>query len=241
MTIEILIALTMFLAVFTQTVSGFGIAMVAMALLAAKLPVIQSTPLVAIIGLFVQLAMFWNYRKDLSFRNVWQLIAAQIITIPLGVIFLSAMDPTLVLFLLGILITGYALYAILKFKLPTLEHPAWAWVTGLVAGLLGGAYNLYGPPFIVYGDARGWKPIEFKVNIQAAVFFSNILVIGSHLFKGNYTPQVVSYLWVALPAALVGLLAGFALDKFINPDLFRKIVMVLLLVSGVNLLVQALL
>jgi hypothetical protein len=142
----------------------------------------------------------------------------------------------LVLALLGAIIAGYALYGLLNFKLPRLLHPAWAYGFGFLAGMLGGAYNTSGPPAIVYGNCRRWIPAEFKSNLAGFFLLNDAIVIASHAWGRNMTPIVLhSFLW-ALPVIGLGLLAGISLDKYLNPDIFRKVVLVLLVVMGVRLM-----
>jgi uncharacterized membrane protein YfcA len=57
-----------------------------------------------------------------------------------------------------------------------------------------------------------------------------------HYLAGNFQPDVLRWLPFAIPAILAGLLAGGLLDKRIPPQIFRQIVLVLLIVMGlVNL------
>ena len=76
------------------------------------------------------------------------------------------MSEKILLPVLGVVMTGYALYALFNLKLPRLEHSAWAYLIGFLSGLLSGAYSVGGPPVIIYGDCRGWEPDEFKSNMQ---------------------------------------------------------------------------
>jgi hypothetical protein len=45
---------------------------------------------------------------------------------------------------------------------------------------------------------------------------------------------------LAVPFVVAGALAGFTLDRFINPGLFRTLVLGLLLVLGISLMLTAL-
>jgi len=154
----------------------------------------------------------------------------------LGVLFLSRVDENLAMRILGIVIAGYALYALLGLKLPHLEGSLWAYSAGLVGGLLGGAYNTSGPPVIVYADCRRWQPAVFKSNLQGYFIVSSLAVMVSHAISGNITPQVWSTFWWTLPFIGVGLLAGLSLDRWLNPLVFRRLVLVLLVVMGIRLM-----
>jgi uncharacterized membrane protein YfcA len=167
---------------------------------------------------------------------VWRLVAASLIGIPLGVWALSRLDEDVVLAVLGVLITVYAIYALLNMRLPELKHSGWAYLSGFIAGVLGGAYTTSGPPVIVYGDCRRWERAEFKSNLQGFFFVSSIFIVIAHAFDQNLTPLVWRYYLLSIPAMIIGIIAGVSLDKVIDPLLYRKIVLILLVFLGFRLL-----
>ena len=62
----ILVGLVVFLAVFTQSLSGFGVALVAMALLPALIGIQVATPLVALIALVLEAVLVFRYRQSIG-------------------------------------------------------------------------------------------------------------------------------------------------------------------------------
>jgi len=232
----VLVGLIVLLAVFTQSLSGFGSALVAMALLPAVISIRIATPLVALVALALEAVLVIRYRESLDVRAVWSIALTAVIGTPLGVLFLSHVDEHLALAVLGVVIAGYALYALLGLKMPRLENLLWAYLAGFLGGMLGGAYNTAGPPVILYADCRRWKPDVFKGNLQGYFIIVSLAVATSHALSGNFTPQVWALFWGSLPFILVGLVAGLSLDRWLNPDTFRKIVLVLLVVMGIRLI-----
>ena len=235
-----LISLIIFLGAFTQSLTGFGSALVAMAFLPPLLGLGVSSPLVAGTALGLEALMLIRYRESLKIDSIWRVLAASLIGAPLGVYFLSRADENIALFVLGIIISGYAIYALFGFRLPELTHPLWAWTTGLVSGMLGGAYNTSGPPVVIYGNCRRWDAGEFKSNLSGFFVINSVMVTASHFFSGNYTAETTRFFWFAIPAMLLGFLAGQALDRWISPESFRKMVLVLLVVLGLRLLAASL-
>ncbi len=227
-----------FLAIFTQSVTGFGLALVSMPLLVAVLGIKTAAPLVAVFGLPAELILLFIYRSDFSLRTVWQLALASIVGIPVGILALRHVDEQTVLTVLGLVVAGYAIYAMLDLRLPEIKQPVWAYLAGFVSGVLGGAYNTSGPPVIIYGNFRRWPAGQFKSNLQGFFLFNSVLIAGSHLVAKNYTTEVLTGLLVSIPAVLLGVLAGVSIAKKISGDLFRKIVLALLLVLGVWLILS---
>jgi len=231
----VLAGIAVFLAVFTQSLSGFGVALVAMALLPGLTGIQLATPLVALVALALEIVLVIRYRQALDVRAIWRVVLAALIGTPLGVYFLSRVDEKIALTILGLVIAGYAVYALLGLKMPHLEKPVWAYLAGLFGGLLGGAYNTSGPPVILYADCRRWPPDVFKSNLQGYFVVSSLAVIASHALNGNLTSQVWRLFWWTMPFLLIGLIAGLSLDRWLNPIAFRRIVLVLLVVMGIRL------
>ncbi|MBC8504395.1 MAG: sulfite exporter TauE/SafE family protein [Anaerolineales bacterium] len=231
-----IVIFAIFLAVFTQSLSGFGSALVAMALLPPVLGIQTATPLVAIVMLPLEIFLLMHYRHALNVSAIWRVVVAAIVGIPIGIIFLSQLDEKIVLTVLGVVITGYSLFALLNLRLPQMAQPAWGYVFGFLAGLLGGAYNTSGPPVIVYGNCLRWDRDEFKSNLQGFFLIASLVIAIGHAWNHNLTPEVWRYFLISLPAIAVGIWAGTNLDKFLNPEAFRKIVLILLIIMGIRLI-----
>lgn len=235
-TTTILVGLIIFLAAFTQSLSGFGLALVSMALLPTVTGIRLATPLVALVAIVIEVILLIRYRESLDVHAIWKMVVASVVGTPLGVLFLSRVDERIALTVLGVVIAGYALYALLGLKLPRLENPFWAYLSGFLGGMLGGAYNTSGPPVIVYGDCRRWSPDMFKSNLQGYFIVSSLVVAGSHALSGNFTPLVWRTFWWTLPFIGMGLLTGLSLDRWFHPVTFRRVVLVLLVFMGARLM-----
>ena len=164
------------------------------------------------------------------------MIVGSLVAIPFGVYVLSRFDERIALFMLGFVIAGYALYALIGLRLPELQHSLWAGLAGLISGMLSGAYNTGGPPAVIYGNCRRWSPQEFKSNLSGFFILNSLTVVSTHVLNGNVTREVLHFFWWGLPAVAIGFLAGQSLDKWVNPEVFRKIVLVMLVVLGIRLM-----
>lgn len=228
--------LTVFSAGLIQGISGFGSALVAMPILAGLIGVRSAAPLVALIGLAIEIILVIRYRHALQLRVVWRLSASAAIFIPIGVWSLDMIDEHTSLRILGLVVMSYAIYALLKFKLPKLEHPGWAFLAGAVAGLVGGAYNTVGPPVILYGDCRRWPRDTFKGNLQGFFAIMSLWVAINHGISGNITPLVWNLALVSVLAVVAGIWVGLKVENRLSQDSFRVAVLVLLLFLGLRLM-----
>jgi uncharacterized membrane protein YfcA len=236
-TTQLFIALIFFVAAFVQAGVGFGAALISMPFLVALLGVQVATPLTSLVSIVSSIILLTYYRSAFNLRAVYPLVLAAIVGVPLGVLGLRQVNEQTVTALLGVILITYALYALIGFKLPQLNRPIWGYLFGFVGGLLGGAYATSGPPVIIYGNCRRWDRDQFKGNLQGFFIVTSIIVVSTHALVGSYTSNVLSYLIVALPAMVLGLVAGTMTDHVINQRLFRQLVQVLLVLLGVGLIV----
>jgi hypothetical protein len=233
---QLLVILIILLAVFVQSLSGFGVALIAMAFLPGFVGIKIATPLVALVTVTIEVFLLLRYRTEINLRAVLPIAAAAVVGIPLGIWAFDGVDERYFLTGLGVVITVYAIYALLNIKTPELSSPVWAYAAGLIAGILGGAYNTSGPPVILYGNCRRWPPLEFKGNLQGFFIVSSSFVALGHAVGGNFTLPVWEHFLWTLPAIGVGYIAGTYLDRYLNPEMFRKLVLILLVLLGLRLI-----
>lgn len=231
------IALIIFFAVITQSISGFGMALVTMAILPGFLGIRIASPLVALIAICIEATILTRNWKSLSLRDIWLAILVSFVSIPIGVIFLKGLDDAMGLRILGIVIAGYALYALTGLHLPKTTHLVWQALAGFLSGLLGGAFNTSGPPMIIYADTQKWEPQRFRSNLQGYFIVSSAQVLVNHALAKNFTPQVWGWFWsTALPALVAGLVAGAFLERYIPAKGFRQVVLILLVVTSLRMI-----
>lgn len=233
----ILVSFFLFLGVFTQSAVGFGATLVSMPFLVLFLDLKIVVPLVAVISMLAKILLVIKYHEVLDFKVIWRLLLTSLIFVPVGVKALNYIDTDIANLILGIVILGYALYSMMKISLPKLSQHYWALVFGAFAGFLGGLLNASGPPVVIYANSKEWSPFEFKGNLQGFALINGLGIIITHFLSGNITQEVVSYFYISIPAALIGVWAGVYFDKYINPEKFRKIILWTLILLGIRLLI----
>lgn len=234
-----LVALTILLAAFIQGASGFGFGLVSMPLLASLIDVRMAAPLVAMISVVSNISMCLYYRREFDVSAVIKLFLASCLTIPIGVTVLSRLNQDMLLALLGVIVIGYALYALLSLQLPSFTSSRWAFVFGGLSGLLTGAYNTGGPPVVIYGNCCQWNPQQFKGNIQGFFLLNLPVVLFMHAQQGNITPSVWRLVGYSLPGLVLGVVIGTVVSERLDPIAFQRVILVLLMILGVRLIISA--
>jgi uncharacterized membrane protein YfcA len=221
---------------FVQTASGFGIALLATPLLINQIGLATTIPLVALIAMLCRLLMLIHYHAHFNIDEVWRLMVTALIGVPLGFFLYISMDKHTVEVVLGVIVVGYALFSLISPKVPPMDDNRWAYGFGFIAGILGGAYNMGGMPAVIYGVGRRWSPKTFKGNLQLIALVTGSFVIFTRGTNGEYTPDILGLMLIGVPATVLGSLLGFASDKYLQGMLFRRVVLILMLVIGIDLI-----
>jgi len=226
-----------FLAALTQSITGFGFAIVSMSFLPQVLGLQTAVPLVTLVSIVANIIIWYSYRRDCNFEAVKQLVIASLVATPIGVLLLDYIPEAIALKGLGILIFSYVLYDWFDLKLTSFKSSIWAYLFGAMSGILNGAYTVGGPPVIIYANCRHWQPREFKGNLTAVFFFSCLLAAITHTLQGNITLWVGQLAIYSFPGFALGLWLGIVLSNKINPLVFRRITLILLVIAGLRLLI----
>jgi len=230
------IALVVFAAALAQGILGFGGALIAMPLLTTLVGIQTATPAFALVSTLATLLNAIRWRDHTTPRDLIQLVVPAVAGIPIGVLALARVDEALVTRSLGAILIAYAAYSLLGRALPPLRSRAWAYAAGFSSGVLSGAFNTGGPPVIVFANARGWSANQFRANLQTYFLLTSLFLVASHALTGHYTPLALHTALIGIPALVVGQSIGARLCRYINPDLFRRLVLLFLLLLGGQLL-----
>jgi len=230
------VAIIIFFGSLSQSLTGFGAGLVTMAFLPRFLGIRLASPVVALVNLALEAILMIRFRQAFQFHTVWPMIVASAIMIPLGVWGLSRLNEVFVTRILGLVMIGYSLWEFFGLRLPELSSRYWGVLAGGLGGLLGGAYNTGGPPVIIYGNCQRWPPAEFKANLTGYFIINSVLICTNHALNGHFSKLVMSYFLIAIPALLSGVLVGFRLEYKINPQLFRKVILIILFIMGFRML-----
>src|SRR5699024_1845113 len=99
-----------------------------------------------------------------------------IVGIPFGLLLLTRVAEPGVKAVLGCVIVAFSVFSLLSRRSYALKNDRFAWIFGLGAGILGGAYGMNGPPLVIYGALRGWTPAHFRATLQGYFFPASIIV-----------------------------------------------------------------
>lgn len=220
----------------TQSVTGFGLALVAVPLLVNFIPLLQATAIISLVSVVTNIYMSWRNRRSVYLGSVGRLALASICTIPLGLIAVTILPQRILLQIMGGILLGFTLYSLLKLSLPRLKSSLWDYGFGAVSGFLSGAYNMGGPPVILYAQCKGWTPEEYRSNLPGFFGLGLVSLLIGQGIQGRFTDEVLTLFVLALPGMMTGLLVGERLTLSISVEWFSRIVLLGLTIIGIRLL-----
>lgn len=229
------------LAGFVQGVSGFALALVATAFWSGALPPQVGTPLVVLCSLAGQLQSIRSVLPHLDRRLAWPMVLGGLIGLPLGIALLPNVNGGTLRLAVGIMLCIYCPAMLLMAQVPAMR---WGGRTadaavGAIGGLMGGLAGLSGPAPTLWCNLRGWPRDTQRATYQAFLVVIQGAGLLGYIMTGLVTTEVVRLAAWVLPLILAASYAGSRLYARLNPQVFRRIVLGLLLLNGVALVVEA--
>ena len=229
-----------FVAALVAGLAGFAFGLVAAAVWLHILTPLQTASLIIAFGLIVQGVSVWKLRHALQWHRLWPFLVGATLGVPAGAAILGWANPAYMRAAVGVLLILYSAYGLVR---PTMQPilaggaPADAGV-GLLNGILGGATGLAGIIVTVWCGLRGWpKDVQRAVfqPIGVAIFAMSALWLG---VGGAVNAETMRLFAIGLPVLLAGTWLGLKLYGRIDEAGFRKLVLTLLLASGIALLLS---
>ena len=109
----------------------------------------------------------------------------------------------------------------------------------LIAGVLGGAYGMNGPPLAMYGAFRRWPPDRFRATLQAYFLPASVIGMAGYWLAGLWTTPVTRFYLTSLPGVLVAILLGRVLNRRLDTERLVVYIYSGLILVGLMLLAQA--
>lgn len=221
---------------FAQGLAGVGMVLISLPFMALFLPMQTIIPLVTMMALSINLVLGWQLRQAMRRRALLPLVAAALAGIPVGVYGLKHLPSIHLQLALGLVLVAYALYA-LAGRQPRREiAPGWGWLTGFLAGCLGGSIVASGPVIIVYTSMQPWPKDTIKSTMIGFFLASTLAVTATHAALGLITPKVLGCYAASLPGLALGGLAGVKAYGHIDSAAYHRLMVWLVLVLGAVLL-----
>ncbi len=231
-------------AAFVKGAVGFGMPMVMVSGLGSFLPAKVALATLIVPTLVTNVAQAFRQGWRPALRSVvcyWRLIVTIVLFIAASAQLVTVIPQAVLFGLLGVPILAFAVTQLAGWQIGIdASRPERAELAvGAVGGFYGGLSGVWGPPVIAYLVARGTEKTE-SVRVQGVVYLiGSIMLLGAHLQSGVLNDATLPLSLVMLVPSALGLLAGFVIQDRLDQALFRRVTLVVLAVSGLNLIRRA--
>lgn len=241
--ISIYILIVVFLATLVRSTFGFGESLVAVPLLALRIPLEIAVPVSVLMSIFVAGIVVVQDYKKIHIRSAGWLIFFTVLGIPLGLLLLISGNEQITKAGLGLLIIAFSIYSLLGKKNVRLKSDSMLWLSGcgLLAGVFGGAYGLNGPPLVVYGVLRHWSAQNFRATLQGYFLPASLIGMIGYWFQGLWVSTVTHYFLISLPAMIPAIFLGRIINHRLKGQAFLNYIYIGLTGIGILLLLQSIL
>jgi uncharacterized membrane protein YfcA len=222
---------------FAQGVSGFAFSLVALSIWAWAVEPQLAAPMSvfgALVGQVVALPWVW---RGFDIRKLLPLVIGGLLGVPLGAYLLQWLDPTLFRFGLGLFLLVYC-------PLMLLLPDGYSWnrggraadgLAGFGGGVLGGLAGISGPVPTLWTTLRGWDKDTQRGVLQAFNIAMHVATLTAYALSGAITGEALTmFAWIT-PALSIPAVLGVLLFRRLATKTFRRMILLLLLVSGATL------
>jgi uncharacterized membrane protein YfcA len=158
--------------------------------------------------------------------------------IPLGLLLLSLVPEYAVKTLLALVLIAFSAFSLRGRLRLELKHDRFAWIFGFVAGIMGGAYGMNGPPLVIYGTLRRWSAEHFRATLQGYFLPASLVGLLGYWLAGFWRADVTRFYLSSLPLVTLAVFLGRWLNRRLVGPGFVRWVHLLLVGIGALLLVQ---
>ena len=227
---------------FVNGLSGTGYALASLGFWLHAMSPITAAPLTALCGVSGHLQSLPRIWSGVSWPRLWPYLTAGLIGVPIGTALLDRVQVQPLKLGVGLLLVVYVSWIAFMRRPPVIRGGGRVADAAIafVGGVMGGLASLSGPAPTIWAQLRGWGMQEQRSVNQPFNMSVLAFALVSSAVAGFLDTTFFIWAAIAVPCTLIGAHVGLALYGRINDVQFRRIVLVLLGLSGATLIASAL-
>ena len=231
----IIIIVAVSLGFFVQTVVGFAAALVAIPILLQVMNLQESVALMSVFFFLFSIVLIYKNWKLIDKNTIKEMVVGIIIGLILGTLILKFGSPLILKKGLGVFVLLYVGYSLLKKKRIAIIQK-FGGVLGFLGGIFSGLFGTGGPILVVYILNKLEKSVVMRATIIGALGVTNFLRVPLLIFSGIMTTKTMVLSLYIFPFFLLALFFGHKVYKKVNENVFKNVVMLLLVFSAISLI-----
>jgi uncharacterized membrane protein YfcA len=223
-------------AFFVKGLCGFANTLVFTSILGFGANNVAISPVELLIGFPNNLILTLNHRKKLNkFVFIPLAVLVLIGSIP-GALLLKNVDARYIKIVFGFAVVLLGIEMYIKEKKPKKmkKSKLLLGIIGILSGVLCGLFGV-GALLAAYVGRVTQSSDEFKANISAVFIVDNVFRIILYSTLGIISFATIKQALIMMPFALAGLFAGMKSSKILDEKVVKRLVIVLLIISGLAL------
>lgn len=226
-------------AFFVKGLCGFANTLVFTTILSFGNSNINISPVELILGYPTNAILAWKERKSIKWSICLPLAALVILGSIPGIFFLKNAEVALIKIVFGFVIIFIGIEMLLRELRPgkIKESKAILSMIGILSGVLCGLYGI-GALLGAYVSRVTDNSKEFKANICIVFLVENTFRIVLYSLFGIITLDILKQALILVPFMLAGLFLGMASSRIMDEKYVKRLVIIMLMVSGGALVVN---
>jgi uncharacterized membrane protein YfcA len=223
---------------FVNGLTGFGTALTGLPVWLQAVEPALAAQLASACSVVSHVSTFPAIWHAVAWRRMAPLIVAGLLGVPVGTLLLPYVPLGLFKLGVGLMLVGYCAFMLVaagRVRLAAGGSGAEAAI-GLAAGVLGGLAGLSGVLVTVWASLKAWSKDHRRVLFQAFNFTVLTAMLGASVATGQVGVRSLLALIIAAPGSLIGASLGLRLYRRLDDVGFDRLVLVILLLSGVALI-----
>ncbi len=221
---------------------GVGFPTTAVSLLAQITDARTAISLVILPMIVTNAWQIWRSRQILwVFKSYWPLLLIMIVFMGLSTQLASVVPIAYITLFLGAVISLYAATTLYKpiFKISPEKDTKAQIVAGITSGVMGGISGIWGPPIMMYLNARGISKEQFVAAAGILLFAGSSVIFVGYWKADIIGPSITLISCALLLPSMAGMILGERVRKTLSANRFERLLLWMFLIMGLNLIRRA--
>jgi uncharacterized membrane protein YfcA len=212
--------------------SGFGSALIYVPLMSAAYGPRIAAATFLLVDFATGAAFALRVMRDCNWREVLPLAAAAALAAPLGTLILLFTDPTLLRWMISLLVAVMVIVLASGWRYHGTPMLPVTLAVGFLAGLLGGAVQISGPPVIVYWLGGSSEVRVIRANFVVYFALTAIVLVIAYLTHGILTAEVLALALILGPLHILSIAAGARVFHRASGQAYRRVAYVIMALAA---------
>ena len=167
------------------------------------------------------------------------MIVSGIIGMMIGTYFLVSLDTQIIELVIGVVTVLFTIASYMGLRWEITNTRLASIPVGFLSGLLGGAISISGPPIVLFFNNQQVEKKTFRANLIAYFFCLYLATVPAYFLGNLITVDLVFSSVLLVPVIFIGATVGIRLSRKVDETLFKRIALLLILVTGLMAILTA--